>query len=82
MNWHYLIIFVPAYLGTMFLYVFFDSFIIIALAALGVFVSWWVRKYFIKAKDQEQAKVETKYWVVWPAAGLLLAMLSILIYGV
>jgi len=64
------------------LYVFFDSFIIIALAALGVFVSWWVRKYFIKAKDQEQAKVETQYWVVWPAAGLLLAMLSILIYGV
>ena len=82
MNWHYLVIFVPAYLGTMFLYVFFDSLIIIGLAALGVFISWWVRKYFIKAANQEQTKIETQYWIVWPAAGLLLAMLSILIYGV
>ncbi len=82
MNWHYLVIFVPAYLGTMFLYVFFDSLIIIGLAALGVFIAWWVRKYFIKAANQEQTKIETQYWIVWPAAGLLLAMLSILIYGV
>ena len=81
MGWHYLALFVPAYLGTMFFYVFFDSPIVLVIAALCVFFAWCIRRFIFNARA-DQTKIETQYWIVWPGTGLILATLSIWIYGV